>query len=216
MLRKSLACLAIASLLAACTTDPYTGERRVSRTAIGAGTGALAGVGIGVLIGKHRGRNAAIGAGIGVLSGAAVGYYMDRQAAKLREELAGTGVSVTKVGDNIVLNMPGNVTFATDQSDVQASFYPVLNSVARVLKEFEKTLIHVTGHTDSTGGYEYNMGLSQRRADSVSSYLAAQGVQSVRLQARGFGPDKPVAGNETPDGRQQNRRVEITLEPLTA
>jgi outer membrane protein OmpA-like peptidoglycan-associated protein len=202
--------------LAACTTDPYTGERRVSRTAIGAGVGALAGAGVGVLIGNHRGRNAAIGAGIGALSGAAVGGYMDLQAKKLREELAGTGVSVTKVGDNIVLNMPGNVTFATDQSDVKADFYPVLNSVAKVLKEYEKTLVHVTGHTDSTGGYEYNMGLSQRRADSVVSYLAAQGVQSVRLQGRGFGPDRPVADNGTPEGRQQNRRVEITLEPLTA
>ena len=202
--------------LVACATDPYTGEKRVSRTAIGAGAGALAGAGIGALIGNHHGRNAAIGAGIGALSGAGVGLYMDRQAAKLREELAGTGVSVTKVGDNIVLNMPGNVTFATDQAEVKSNFYPVLNSVAKVLKEYEKTLVHVTGHTDSTGGYEYNLGLSQRRADSVSSYLAAQGVQSVRLQARGFGPDNPVASNDTPDGRQQNRRVEITLEPLTA
>jgi outer membrane protein OmpA-like peptidoglycan-associated protein len=124
---KILACLVAAALLAACTTDPYTGERRVSRTAIGAGVGALAGAGVGVLIGNHRGRNAAIGAGIGALSGGAVGLYMDRQAAKLREELAGTGVSVTKVGDNIVLNMPGNVTFATDRGDVQGDFYPVLN-----------------------------------------------------------------------------------------
>ena len=202
--------------LAGCTTDPYTGEKRVSRTAIGAGAGALAGAGIGALIGNHHGRNAAIGAGIGALAGGSVGYYMDRQAAKLREELAGTGVSVTKMGNNIVLNMPGNVTFPTDQSDVKADFYPVLNSVAKVLKEYEKTLVHVTGHTDSTGGFEYNMGLSQRRADSVASYLAAQGVQSVRLQARGFGPEQPVAGNDTKQGRQQNRRVEITLEPLTA
>jgi outer membrane protein OmpA-like peptidoglycan-associated protein len=216
MMGKILACFVAIALLAACTTDPYTGERRVSRTAIGAGVGALAGAGVGVLIGNHRGRNAAIGAGIGALSGAAVGGYMDLQAKKLREELAGTGVSVTKVGDNIVLNMPGNVTFATDRADVQADFYPVLNSVAKVLKEYEKTLIHVTGHTDSTGGHQYNMDLSQRRADSVSSYLAAQGVQSVRLQARGFGPDRPVAGNDTKEGRQDNRRVEITLEPLTA
>jgi outer membrane protein OmpA-like peptidoglycan-associated protein len=190
MMGKLVACLLAAALLAACTTDPYTGERRVSRTAIGAGIGAL--------------------------SGAAVGGYMDLQAKKLREELAGTGVSVTKVGNNIVLNMPGNVTFATDRSDVQADFYPVLNSVAKVLKEYEKTLIHVTGHTDSTGSHQYNMDLSQQRADSVSGYLAAQGVQSVRLQARGFGPDRPVAGNDTKEGRQENRRVEITLEPLTA
>lgn len=217
MFQKILVGFAIAGLLGACATDPYTGEKRVSRTAIGAGAGAVAGAGVGALAGsKHRGRNAAIGAGIGALAGGAVGGYMDHQAAKLRAELQGTGVSVTKVGNNIVLNMPGNVTFATDRSDVQASFYPVLNSVAKVLKEYEKTLVHVTGHTDSTGGYQYNVDLSQKRADSVSSYLGAQGVQPVRLQARGYGPDKPLAGNETPDGRQQNRRVEIVLEPLTA
>jgi outer membrane protein OmpA-like peptidoglycan-associated protein len=210
------ACLSVL-WLAACTTDPYTGEKRVSRTAIGAGAGALAGAGIGALVGgNNRGKAAAIGAGIGALSGAAVGGYMDHQASKLRQELAGTGVSVTKVGNNIVLNMPGNVTFATNQSDVQSSFYPVLNSVAKVLKEFEKTMVHVTGHTDSTGGHEYNLQLSQKRASSVSSYLAAQGVQSVRLQTQGFGPDRPVASNDTPDGRSQNRRVEITLEPITA
>jgi outer membrane protein OmpA-like peptidoglycan-associated protein len=203
--------------LAACTTDPYTGEKRVSRTAIGAGAGALAGAGVGALVGgKNRGKAAAIGAGIGALSGGAVGAYMDHQASKLREELAGTGVSVTKVGNNIILNMPGNVTFATNQSEVQSSFYPVLNSVAKVLKEYEKTMVHVTGHTDSTGGYEYNLQLSQKRANSVSSYLAAQGVQPVRLQTQGLGPDRPVAANDTPDGRSQNRRVEITLEPITA
>ena len=210
------ACLSVL-WLAACATDPYTGEKRVSRTAIGAGAGALAGAGVGALVGgKNRGKAAAIGAGIGALSGAAVGGYMDHQAAKLREELAGTGVSVTKVGNNIILNMPGNVTFATDQSEVQSSFYPVLNSVAKVLKEFEKTMVHVTGHTDSTGGYDYNLQLSQKRANSVSSYLAAQGVQAVRLQTQGLGPDRPIATNDSPDGRSQNRRVEITLEPITA
>jgi outer membrane protein OmpA-like peptidoglycan-associated protein len=210
------ACLSVL-WLAACATDPYTGEKRVSRTAIGAGAGALAGAGVGALVGgKNRGKAAAIGAGIGALSGGAVGGYMDHQASKLREELAGTGVSVTKVGNNIILNMPGNVTFATDQSEVQSSFYPVLNSVAKVLKEYEKTMVHVTGHTDSTGGYEYNLQLSQKRANSVSSYLAAQGVQPVRLQTQGLGPDRPVAANDTPDGRSQNRRVEITLEPITA
>jgi outer membrane protein OmpA-like peptidoglycan-associated protein len=210
------ACLSVL-WLAACATDPYTGEKRVSRTAIGAGAGALAGAGVGALVGgKNRGKAAAIGAGIGALSGGAVGGYMDHQASKLREELAGTGVSVTKVGNNIILNMPGNVTFATNQSEVQSSFYPVLNSVAKVLKEYEKTMVHVTGHTDSTGGYEYNLQLSQKRANAVSSYLAAQGVQPVRLQTQGLGPDRPVATNDNPDGRSQNRRVEITLEPITA
>jgi outer membrane protein OmpA-like peptidoglycan-associated protein len=213
-MRKLLAICLSVLWLAACTTDPYTGEKRVSRTAIGAGVGALAGAGIGALAGDGKG--AAIGAGVGLLAGGAAGAYMDNQAAKLRDELAGTGVSVTKVGDNIILNMPGNVTFASDQGAIQSSFYPTLNSVAKVLKEFEKTVVHVTGHTDSTGGYEYNLKLSQQRADSVASYLAAQGVQSARLQSRGYGPDRPLGDNGTVEGRQQNRRVEITLEPLTA
>jgi outer membrane protein OmpA-like peptidoglycan-associated protein len=198
-MRKLLAICLSVLWLAACTTDPYTGEKRVSRTAIGAGVGALAGAGIGALAGDGKG--AAIGAGVGALAGGAAGAYMDHQAKKLREELAGTGVSVTKVGDNIILNMPGNVTFATDQGAIQSSFYPTLNSA---------------GHTDSTGGYEYNLKLSQERADSVASYLAAQGVQSARLVSRGYGPDRPLGDNGTVEGRQQNRRVEITLEPITA
>jgi len=213
-MRKITATFLAVLWLTACTTDPYTGERRVSRTAIGAGVGALAGAGIGALAGDGKG--AAIGAGVGLLAGGAVGAYMDHQAKKLREELAGTGVSVTKDGNYIILNMPGNVTFGSDKSEVQASFYPVLNSVAKVLNEFEKTVVHVTGHTDSTGAYEYNMKLSQQRADSVKGYLAAQGVVPGRLVSRGYGPDRPVGDNATPEGRQQNRRVEIVLEPLTA
>ncbi|MDH3687562.1 MAG: OmpA family protein [Myxococcales bacterium] len=214
--------LGLATMLAAvvpgCTTDPYTGERQVSKTAIGAGIGALAGAGIGVLIGDHgseRGRNAMIGAGIGALAGGAVGVYMDRQEAELRRRLESSGVSVTRVGDQIVLNMPGNVTFDVDSDAIRASFYEVLNSVAIVLEEYEKTLVHVTGHTDSTGSLEHNQLLSQRRAESVSSYLAAQGVVAARLMARGYGPTRPIATNSTTEGRQQNRRVEITLQPFT-
>lgn len=209
---------ALAAAVPGCTTDPYTGESQVSKTAIGAGIGALAGAGIGVLIGDHgseRGRNAMIGAGIGALAGGAVGVYMDRQEAELRRRLESSGVSVTRVGDQIVLNMPGNVTFDVDSDAVRASFYEVLNSVAIVLEEYEKTLVHVTGHTDSTGSLEHNQLLSQRRAESVSSYLAAQGVMAARLMARGYGPTRPIATNSTTEGRQQNRRVEITLQPFT-
>ena len=176
-----------------CTTDPFTGERQVSRTAIGAGVGAVAGAGLGVLIGnesRERRRNAAIGAGIGALTGGAVGVYMDRQEAALRRELQGTGVSVTRMGDNIVLNMPGNVTFATDQADIRSEFYPVLNSVVRVLEEYEKTLIHVSGHTDATGTADWNQRLSERRAGSVAGYLGAQGVQTVRILSQGFAANR--------------------------
>ncbi len=216
--RAALAVLTAVTLLSAsCATDPFTGERKVSKTAIGATAGALAGVGIGLLIGDHgkeRRKNALIGAGVGTLAGGAVGLYMDRQEAKLREQLQGTGVSVTRDGDNLVLNMPGNVTFDTDRDEVRASFYPVLNSVALVLKEFNKTFIHVSGHTDSTGTYEYNRGLSERRAASVASYLEAQGIRSERVLQKGYSSQFPIATNETPEGRQRNRRVELTLEPI--
>jgi outer membrane protein OmpA-like peptidoglycan-associated protein len=213
---------ALALLSAACTTDPYTGERQVAKTAIGAGIGAAAGAAggaaIGAIAGGGRGaaKGAAIGAGVGVLSGAAVGGYMDYQESKLRKELAGTGVSVTRTGDEIVLNMPGNVTFDTDRAELRPDFYPVLNSVVKVLKEYEKTLIEVSGFTDSTGSDQHNLELSERRAQAVGGYLRGQGINPTRLLAQGFGEAQPIASNDTPAGRQENRRVELRLVPLTA
>lgn len=204
--------------LVGCTTNPYTGEEQASNTAKGAAIGAAAGAVVGVLTGDdadERRKNALIGAGVGALGGAAVGAYMDAQEAKLREQLQGTGVSVTRLGDDIVLNMPGNVTFDVNQSAVKSNFYPVLNSVGLVLNEYNKTLIDVNGHTDSTGSVEYNMGLSNRRAQSVADYLAAQGIEPNRLFTQGFGPHYPVADNATADGRQLNRHVELILKPLT-
>jgi outer membrane protein OmpA-like peptidoglycan-associated protein len=213
----SIAVMLLASLvLGACqTTNPYTGQQQTSNTAKGAGIGAATGAVIGALAGGSR-KSALIGAGIGAIAGGGVGKYMDNEEAKLRQQLQGTGVSVTRNGDNLILNMPGNVTFATNQSDVQANFYPVLNSVALVLKEYEKTMIDVVGHTDSTGSLQYNMQLSQARAASVGAYLQNQGVQAVRIATQGAGPQYPIASNDTPEGRAQNRRVEIILRPLTA
>jgi len=210
----------LVSLVAAvgCTTNPYTGEKEASNTAKGAAIGAAAGAVVGVLTGSdadERRKNALIGAGVGALGGAAVGAYMDAQEAKLREQLRGTGVSVTRLGDDIVLNMPGNVTFDVNQSDVKSNFYPVLNSVGLVLKEYDKTLIDVNGHTDSTGTVEYNMGLSNRRARSVADYLESRDISAQRIFTQGFGPHYPVADNATPEGRQLNRRVELILKPLT-
>lgn len=206
--------------LAACTTDPYTGEKKASNTAKGAGIGALAGAAIGALTntssGKQAGRNALIGAGIGALAGGAVGAYMDRQEAKLRERLQGTGVSVTRVGDDIILNMPGNITFDTNQSAIRSNFYDVLNSVAIVLNEFDKSFVDVKGHTDSTGSDEYNLALSERRANSVAQYLTSQQVLSQRLIVQGFGEAQPIADNNTMAGREANRRVEIQISPFTA
>ena len=216
MKKTVLVALAATMAVSACTTtDPYTGEQKVSNTAGGAALGALAGAGVGVLAGGDDRRNALIGAGIGALAGGAVGSVMDRNEAELRAQLQGTGVSVTRVGDRIVLNMPSDITFATDQDSVKPQFYPVLNSVGLVLKKFNQTIVDVYGHTDSTGDDTYNYNLSQRRALAVANYLSGQGVDSRRFAVTGFGETRPVADNGTPAGRAQNRRVEIQLSPLT-
>ena len=160
-------------MLAACTTNPYTGEREASNKAKGAGIGAAIGAVVGALSGDdadERRKRALIGAGVGALAGTAVGGYMDAQENKLREQLAGTGVSVTRMGDDVVLNMPGNITFDVDRSDLRPGFLPVLDSVSLVLKEYKQTLIDVTGHTDSTGSVEHNMSLSERRAGSADGW----------------------------------------------
>lgn len=215
-----IAALALGSsaVVTGCMTyDPYTGEKEVSKTTSGAAIGAAAGVAVGLIVGDSSSerKRRAIQLGVaGGLAGGAVGNYMDRQEAKLRAQLQGTGVSVTRSGDNIILNMPGNVTFQTNSADINAGFYQVLNSVALVLKEFDKTVVDVAGHADSTGDEAKNMELSQRRASSVSSYLGAQGVNSQRLITVGYGETRPIASNDTPEGRTQNRRVEITLQPV--
>jgi outer membrane protein OmpA-like peptidoglycan-associated protein len=205
--------------LAGCYTyDPYTGDKKISDTTKGAGIGAAAGAVVGLLTGgdaaAHR-KNALIAAGVGALAGGAIGNYMDRQEASLRHDLAGTGVSVTRIGDNITLNMPGNITFKSDSAEIEPSFYKVLNSVDLVLKKYNKTVVEVAGHTDSTGSAEYNQKLSERRANAVAQYLETQGLASNRVVTIGAGETKPVADNSTPEGRQANRRVELTLTPLT-
>jgi outer membrane protein OmpA-like peptidoglycan-associated protein len=215
MSRKLVAAAFAAALLGACTTDPYTGEQKVSNTAGGAALGALAGAGAGLLAGGDDRRNALIGAGVGALAGGAIGATMDRNEAELRAQLQGTGVSVTRTGDNIILNMPSDITFATDRDQVISAFYPVLNSVALVLNKYNRTVVDVFGHTDSTGDENYNYGLSQRRASSVADYLRAQGVDPRRFAVTGFGETRPVASNASEAGRAQNRRVEIQLSPLT-
>lgn len=201
------------------TLDAYTRDEKTSSATKGALIGAAAGVVVGLISGDdavERRQHALIGAGIGALAGGSIGYYMDRQEAKLRAELEGTGVSVTRRGDNITLNMPGNVTFATDSSDLSPAFFSVLNSVGKVLGEFEQTVVEVAGHTDSTGAYSYNQSLSERRAGSVASYLQAQGVIAQRVITVGMGETRPMANNSSAVGRRANRRVEITMVPLTA
>ena len=215
-----LALTAVAVLATGCKTlDPYTREEQTSNATKGALIGAAAGAAVGLMSGDdavERRQHALIGAGIGALAGGSIGYYMDKQEAELRAELEGTGVSVTRIGDNITLNMPGNVTFATNSSDLSPAFFDVLNSVGKVLDQYEKTVVEVAGHTDSSGSHAYNQGLSERRATSVTTYLEGQGVIQERLITVGMGETRPVADNTTTAGKQANRRVEITMVPLTA
>lgn len=205
--------------LSACTTtDPYTGEQRISNTAggalIGAGGGAIGGAIIGAAVGGDARIGALIGAGVGGLAGGAIGNYMDQQEAELRAQLAGTGVSVTRVGDNIILNMPSNITFDVGRSEVKAEFRSTLTSVALVLRKFNRTVVDVYGHTDATGSDESNLKLSQERALAVANIVAANGVDSRRFYIDGRGETQPVASNATESGRAQNRRVEIQIAPL--
>jgi len=213
-----LAAVAAFAFTGCMTNDAYTGEKKVSKTTKGAGIGALAGAVLGAATGdnsKERRKRALIGAGVGALTGAGVGAYMDRQEAKLRAQLQGTGVSVTRSGNDLILNMPGNITFKTASSDLNSNFYSVLDSVGVVLKEFDKTLIDVEGHTDSDGSDTYNQQLSLDRATSVGTYLQSHGVNGQRIVTFGAGEARPVASNTTPDGKQQNRRVELKLQPIT-
>lgn len=182
--------MAFIIMLGGCTTfDPYTGEEKTTNTVKGAGIGAVVGGG--------------------------VGYYMDTQEAKLRKQLRSTGVSVVRDGDNINLVMPGNITFPTSKSSLKTDFYPVLDSVALVLEEFEKTVIVVSGYTDSVGTDASNQQLSENRAETVADYLKGKGITAVRFDTVGFGERNPVADNNTEEGRALNRRVEITLLPIT-
>jgi outer membrane protein OmpA-like peptidoglycan-associated protein len=213
-----IAGLAALSLSACTSINPYTGNQQISNTTggavVGAGTGAIAGAIIGGATGADPRVAALIGAGIGGLTGAGIGRYMDQQEAELRAQLQGTGVSVTRVGSQIILNMPSNITFGVDSATVQAQFSETLISVGLVLKKFNKTIIDVYGHTDNTGSDEHNQDLSQRRAVAVATVLANQGVDQRRFFIEGRGEEDPIASNASESGRSQNRRVEIQLSPI--
>lgn len=207
----------IVSSVACSTINPYTGEKETSKATKGSAIGGIAGAILGAATtNKHdRAKGALLGAGIGAIAGGGAGYYMDVQEAKLRQKLEGTGVRVARNGDDIRLVMPGDVTFETNSANLDSKFFEVLDSVATVLKEYKSTLISVAGYTDSTGSAEYNQILSERRASTVALYLNSRGVVKERLAAVGHGEEKPVADNNTTEGRAKNRRVEITINPIT-
>lgn len=209
-MKKTFICSLLAvSMLTACATDPYTGESKVSKTAWGTGIGALAGAGIGALAGGEKG--ALIGAGVGAAAGAGTGAYMDVQARKLRQELLNTGVQVQEANGQIYLIMPGNITFDSNDANIKPAFQPVLNSIAKVINEYSKTMVQVNGYTDSTGSAATNNSLSLMRANSILNYLRLRGVNGNRIVSNGYGSSNPIASNATAAGREQNRRVEIVL-----
>jgi len=206
-MKTTLTILAAATLIAGCQN---VSNRTLGTTA----GGAIIGAGVGMMAGGDDKRNAAIGAAVGALAGAGVGIYMDRQEAKLREQTAGTGIEVERVGDQIALSMPSGLTFDVNSSDIKGEFYGPLNEVSSTLIEYPKTAVDVVGHASSDGDDAYNQQLSERRAGSVQSYLINSGVQSVRLNAIGMGETQPIADNSTQAGRAANRRVEILLTPI--
>lgn len=219
MIRTVMTGTMLAALLAGtsgCTTDPETGQRRVSNAGIGAGIGVVGGYLLGDLVGGRNSRTERLlGAGIGGIAGAGIGSYMDSQERRLREQTAGTGIDVVRQGDDLLLRMPSSVTFATNEIIIQPQFRATLDHVAQVLADYPKTYVDVMGHTDSSGSDAYNQTLSERRAVSVADYLSSHGVNAARIATRGFGKTQPIASNETPEGMAQNRRVEIKLVPVT-
>lgn len=214
--------LGVAAMLGATactTTDPYSSAPRRNNTGTGVLAGALGGAVLGYLTNTSNGeqgrKNALIGAGVGALGGAAVGQYMDRQQRAMEAQLSGSGVGVARQGDNLILRMPSDVTFATNQSDIDPRFNATLNDVANVLRQYDQSLVDVVGHTDSSGGDAINQPLSERRAVSVANALISQGVQRERLYVAGNSSRNPIVDNGTPQGRAQNRRVEILIRPFT-
>ncbi len=204
--------------LSACVTDPETGNRTISKAAIGGLGGALGGYLLGDLIGGKRDRTEKIvGAGIGAVAGAGVGYYMDEQEKKLRQQTAGTGVNVIREGDNLVLDMPSEVTFAVDSANSRRRRSAIRwIRLLATLTQYEKTYVDVIGHTDSTGSDAYNQACRSAVLLSVAGYLTSRGVQSARLATKGYGESQPKASNLDEAGRAANRRVEIRLVPVTA
>ncbi|MBF7730398.1 OmpA family protein [Pseudomonas sp. N040] len=218
MHKHLIAAATAGALLAGCATtqNPYQDQDgSTNKTATYGTIGAIAGAAAGALINHdNRGKGALIGAAAGGAAGAGYGYYADKQEAELRKSMQGSGVEVQRDGNNIKLIMPGNITFATDSAEIASNFYGPLNSVASSMQQYQQNNIEIVGHTDSTGSHSYNLQLSQRRAQSVASYLQGQGVSAARMTTRGAGPDQPIASNATAEGRSANRRVEVNLTPI--
>lgn len=199
--------------LGACTDpnslDPSDPNRNRNQGAL---AGGILGAGLGAIVGDGA-KGAAAGAVVGTIAGAAIGASLDRQAAELRQQLANDGITVTNTGDRLVVSVPNDITFDTDSAAVRAPLRSDLQKVASHLVKYPESKVQVIGHTDSSGEAAYNQDLSERRANAVADILQAGGVGFARIQTIGRGEDAPAASNLTPEGRAQNRRVEIIVIP---
>lgn len=214
--RLILAVTATSLTLAACVTDPETGQQGMTRAGGGALAGAGAGALLGAILGGSNNRAAVlIGTGIGAIAGGSVGSYMDKQERELRARTAGTGIEVQREGDQIALKLPSGISFDFNSAAIRPEFKPALDQVAQTLASYQSTFVDVTGHTDSIGSVQVNQRLSEQRAESVANYFTLQGVNRARIATRGYGKTMPIATNDTEEGRAQNRRVEIKLTPVT-
>ncbi len=206
-MKKTLIALTALGMLAGCQN---ISNRTLGTTA----GGAVVGAGLGTLAGGDDKRNAAIGAAVGAIAGAAVGVYMNKQEEKLRQQTAGTGIGVERIGDQIELTMPSGITFDVNSAAIKPGLQSTLNDVAATLTEYPSTAVDIVGHASSDGADDYNQTLSEKRAASVKNYLVLNGLQEVRVSAFGVGERQPIATNDTPEGRAANRRVEILLTPV--
>lgn len=212
IIKKIILVSAVTFSFAACKSlDAYTGESKTNDTTKGAAGGAIAGALAGQLLGGDT-KSTLIGAAAGSLIGGGIGHHMDKQETELRNQLSATGVSIKKVGDNqLVLIMPGNLTFNSGSSSLTPQAYDVLNSISEILDKYDSTAIRIAGYTDNTGSEKENSKLSQERADVVYYYLNGRGIDKGRMLSQGFGPSNPIGDNTTEAGRTKNRRVEISI-----
>lgn len=216
--RKTPLALGLIGALAVASCGPEAGPGGArENTATGAGVGALVGAvaGLATAGGSDKAKNAAIGAAIGAGVGAAIGADLDRQAAELRNDFSNGEIEVINTGSELIVRMPQDILFAVDSATVRSDLQGDLGKLARHLQQYPNSIVTVEGHTDNTGSADYNLQLSQQRAQAVTSILIANGVPSSRLIAVGKGENEPVADNLTPEGKQQNRRVEIIIQPTT-
>lgn len=211
-IRPALGATLALILVAGCATDDPNRSAK---------TGAVVGAIVGAVIGNQGGddRDRYIGAAVGALAGAAVGGYMDRQREELERQLADEQrreqLRITEIGEDALrIGIASDATFAFDSAEIQPRFRSTYARIASVLADYEKTIVHVVGHTDSVGSETYNLGLSRRRAEAVGLALRADGVAGDRLIYEGRGESEPVAGNDTDEGRRRNRRVDIVIKPI--